>query len=118
MKQRSKQQTRWSRASGIDNGRLLRGLELEFEVELKTASGISGRGLAEIGIARAAVGTDDADVGHVVDMIEDVEGVQSDGENGTVFLFLLETEVVLDVEIEIDEAGAVESIARLSLIHI
>jgi hypothetical protein len=41
-------------------------------------------------------------------VIEDVEGVQCDGEDGTVFLFLFETEIVLDVEIEIDEAGAVE----------
>jgi hypothetical protein len=45
-------------------------------------------------------------------VIEDVEGVQCDGEDGTVFLFLFETAIVLDVEIEIDEAGAVECIAR------
>jgi hypothetical protein len=75
------------------------GLELEFKVELETASRIGARGLAEIGIPRAAVGADNADVCRVIDMIEDVAGVQGDGEDGTVFLLLLKTEVVLDAEV-------------------
>ena len=83
--------------------------ELEFEVELGAAWRIGGDGLAE------EWGCDHADEGDVVGMIQDIERVDGDGEGGEVFLFVgfwIEGEVVREVEIEIDEAGAVEGIAR------
>jgi len=59
-------------------------------------------------------GCNHADEGDVVGMIQDIERVDGDGEGGD-FLFVgfrIEGEVVREVEIEIDQAGAVEGIAR------
>ena len=73
------------------------------------ARGVGGDGLAE------ERGGDDTDESDVVGVIQDVERIDGDSEGGDVFLFVgfrFEGEVVRHVEIEIDEAGAVEGIAR------
>ncbi len=73
------------------------------------ARGVGGDGLAE------ERGGDDTDESDVVGVIQDVERIDGDSEGGDVFLFVgfrFEGEVVRHVEIEIDEAGAVESVAR------
>ena len=70
--------------------------------------GIGGYGSAE------ERGREDTDIGDVVGMVQDVERIDGDGESRDIFLFIgtrFEREIVSEVEIEIDEAGAVERIA-------
>jgi hypothetical protein len=57
------------------------GLDLEFEVALEAASRIGRRGLAEIGIARAAVRTDDADAHRAIKKAKSGARRDDGGEN-------------------------------------
>ena len=72
------------------------------------AGRIGGYGTAE------EWGREHTDVGDVVGVVQNVERIDGDGESGDIFLFIgprFEHEIVGEVEIEIDEAGAMKGIA-------
>jgi hypothetical protein len=74
--------------------------EFVLQVYLHAARRLRGNWLSE---QRRRLSTD---VRHVVRVIEDVEGVQRDGNYPLLFLCFAKREIVGKIQIEIDESGA------------
>jgi hypothetical protein len=72
-------------------------LKFAFDIQLEATAGVRGGREAKIGIERTAVGSDNADEGDVVRVIEDVENVQRGRKNGPALLFFLEMKIVGNV---------------------